>query len=92
MRRLRQEASLLDRERLVLARKATAADVIAGRRERLDALRIALSAHDPERTLARGYALVSDERGELLTTAEAARAAGAVHIRFADDTVKARTT
>jgi exodeoxyribonuclease VII large subunit len=91
-RRLREQAALLDRERLVLARKATAADVIAGRRERLEALRLALAAHDPERTLARGYALVSDERGEILTTAEGARAAGTVRIRFADDTVEARTT
>jgi exodeoxyribonuclease VII large subunit len=91
-RRLRDEAALLDRERLVLQRKATAADVIAGRRAKLDALALTLAAHDPERTLARGYALVEDERGEILTTAEAARAAGAVRIRFADDTVKARTT
>jgi exodeoxyribonuclease VII large subunit len=90
-RRLRDETALLERERLVLSRKATAADVIAGRRDRLDALALALAAHDPERTLARGYALVEDERGEILTTAEAARAAGAVRIRFADDTVKART-
>jgi len=88
---LRDETALLERERLVLSRKATAADVIAGRREKLDALALALAAHDPERTLARGYALVEDERGEILTTAEAARAAGAVRIRFADDAVKART-
>jgi exodeoxyribonuclease VII large subunit len=90
-RRLRDEAALLERERLVLARKSSAADLIAGRRERLDALALALAAHDPGRTLSRGYALVTDERGELLTTAEAARAAGAVRIRFADDIVKART-
>src|SRR3954468_6876658 len=91
-RRLREQAALLDRERLVLQRKAAAADVITGRRERLEALALALAAHDPERTLARGYALVEDERGELLTTAGGERAAGAVRIRFADDTVKARTT
>src|SRR3954452_17777380 len=91
-RRLREQAALLDREPLALQRKAAAADVTTGRRERLEALALALAAHDPERTLARGYALVEDERGELLTTAEAARASGAVRIRFADDTVKARTT
>src|SRR3954467_5001656 len=91
-RRLRDEAALLERARLVLARKATAADVIAGRRAKLDALGLALAAHDPERTLARGYALVTDERGELVTTAEAARAEGAVNVRFADDSVKARIT
>src|SRR4051794_11641840 len=91
-RRLREQAALLDRERLVLQRKAAAADLITGRRERLEAFALALAADDPEPTLARGYALVEEERGGLLAAAEAARAAGAVSIRFADDTVKARNT
>ncbi len=37
---------------------------------------LALAAHDPERTLARGYALVEDGDGELVTSAGAAREAG----------------
>jgi exodeoxyribonuclease VII large subunit len=55
----------------------------------LDRLRLALAAHDPERTLARGYALIEDEAGEPVVSAAAARAAGRVRVRFADDTVAA---
>jgi exodeoxyribonuclease VII large subunit len=56
----------------------------------LDRLRLALAAHDPQRTLARGYALVEDTAGAPLTTAAAARAAGRVRLRFSDDSVAAR--
>jgi len=74
---------------LVLDRKAASA---AGperldRRRGLDAALAALAAHDPGRTLARGYALVEDPNGPpdtLVTTAEGARRAGIVRIRFAD--------
>jgi exodeoxyribonuclease VII large subunit len=55
----------------------------------LERLRLALAAHDPERTLARGYALVEDAAGEPVTSATAARAAGRVRVRFADDAVSA---
>ncbi len=77
---------------LVLERKASAA---AGpdatrRRSELERLRLALAAHDPERTLERGYALVTDADDELVTSAEAARAAGRVSVRFRDDRVRAR--
>ena len=76
---------------LVLERKAAAA---AGpeaqrRRQDLERLRLALDAHDPERTLERGYALVTDRDDELVTSAEAARAAGRVSVRFRDDSVEA---
>ena len=36
---------------------------------------VALRAHDPERTLERGYALAEDAEGEPVTSAAAARAA-----------------
>jgi len=55
----------------------------------LEQLSLALAAHDPQRTLARGYALVADGAGEPVTTAAAARAAGRVSLRFADDAVAA---
>lgn len=76
---------------LVLSRKVAAA---AGpepeaRRRELDAALAALAGHDPERTLARGYALVRDREGALLTSAEEARRAGTVALNFADDTVGA---
>lgn len=52
-------------------------------------LSLALDAHDPQRTLRRGYALVESIAGEPLPTAAAARAAGVVQLRFADDRVRA---
>ena len=53
-------------------------------------LAIALSAHEPERTLARGYVLVEDRAGEPLASAKAARARRDVRLRFADGRVAAR--
>jgi exodeoxyribonuclease VII large subunit len=62
-----------------------------GRRSRdLERLALALAAHDPERTLERGYALVEGAGGELVTGAAAARAAGRVRLRFHDGRVVAR--
>ena len=77
---------------MVLERKAAAAagPDAARRRQDLERLRMALAAHDPERTLERGYALVTDGDDELVTTAAAARAAGDVSVRFRDDRVRAR--
>ncbi len=77
---------------MVLERKAGAAagPDAARRRQDLERLRLALAAHDPERTLERGYALVTTGDDELVTTAEAARAAGDVSVRFRDDRVRAR--
>ena len=76
----------------MLARKAGAAAGPDAERRRGDLARLslALAAHDPERTLARGYALVEDADGELVTSARAARAAGDVSVRFHDDRVRAR--
>jgi exodeoxyribonuclease VII large subunit len=52
---------------------------------------VALRAHDPERTLERGYALAETMAGEPVTSAVAARAADEISLRFADGRVKART-
>ena len=59
------------------------------RRAELERLSLALSAHDPDRTLARGYALVEDHSGEPVSSAPAARAAGEVRVRFRDGVVEA---
>jgi exodeoxyribonuclease VII large subunit len=64
----------------------------AGVRRRREALRkaaVALRAHDPERTLERGYALAETAEGDSVTTAAAATAAGDVRLRFADGRVRA---
>jgi exodeoxyribonuclease VII large subunit len=84
------ERELTSRRALVLDRKAaTAAGPDLARRQReLERLRLALEAHDPERTLARGYALVEDRAGEPLGSAAAARAARDVRLRFHDGDVE----
>ena len=73
----------------MLDRKAQATALDAHRASGLQALALALAAHDPERTLERGYALVTDGSGEPITTAAAAREAHAVALRFADAAVDA---
>lgn len=60
------------------------------RREALHRAAVALRAHEPERTLERGYALVEGPDGAPVTTAAAATAAGRVRLRFADGGVGAR--
>jgi exodeoxyribonuclease VII large subunit len=87
-RRPEAEHAATARAALVLARKA-AATRRAERGRELDRLLLALDAHDPQRTLERGYALVEDPDGAPLTTADAARAAGRVALRFADGTAGA---
>ena len=77
---------------LVVARKAdsTLRDTRMSRARALETLSLALAAHDPGQTLARGYALVTDEAGDPLPTATRAREVRDVEIRFHDGTVPAR--
>jgi exodeoxyribonuclease VII large subunit len=49
-----------------------------------------LRAHEPERTLERGYALAEDAGGEPVTSAAAARAADEISLRFADGRIRVR--
>ena len=73
---------------LVVKRKGDAFPAAhAAAHKRLGALAAALGAHDPERTLARGYALVADADGEPVTSAARARERGELAVRFADDAV-----
>ncbi|HEY6694657.1 MAG TPA: exodeoxyribonuclease VII large subunit, partial [Solirubrobacteraceae bacterium] len=60
------------------------------RRRDLDRLAIALAAHDPQRTLERGYALVEDAAGEPVTSAAAARSQRALTLRLHDGHVPVR--
>ena len=71
-------------------RRAAGADM-EKRRAALRRATVTLRAHEPERTLKRGYALVEGESGEPLTSAEAAAAAEQVKLRFADGRIRART-
>jgi exodeoxyribonuclease VII large subunit len=77
---LRREAEALER----------ATDRLGERRlETLARLTAALNAHDPQRTLERGYALALGADGEPLANAAAVRAAGAFDLRMADSTLRA---
>jgi exodeoxyribonuclease VII large subunit len=60
------------------------------RRAALHRAEVALRAHEPERTLERGYALVEDRAGEPVTGTAAAAAAERVRLRFADGAVGAK--
>ncbi|HVP02717.1 MAG TPA: exodeoxyribonuclease VII large subunit [Solirubrobacteraceae bacterium] len=76
----------------VLRRKAAAgagAEADA-RRRALDGLALALTAHDPRRVLERGYAIVDDRHGKLVTSAARARETGALRVTFSDASVDAR--
>ena len=63
----------------------------AGRRaETLRAQAVALAAHDPDRALDRGYALLLDRRRQPLERAAAVRRAGSFTIQMADGAVGGR--
>jgi len=70
------------------ARRAAGAEA-QRRREALRRAEVAFRAHEPERTLERGYALAEDTAGEPVSSAAGARAAGRVRLRFADGRVGA---
>jgi len=63
---------------------------IARRRRSLERIGVALRAHDPERTLERGYALAETVAGEPLTSSKAARDANRLRLRFSDGRIAAR--
>ena len=57
---------------------------LARRTKDLERLTLALAAHDPQRTLERGYALIEDPTQEPVTSAEAARKHPELTIRMHD--------
>jgi exodeoxyribonuclease VII large subunit len=92
-RRLASERDVTRTRALVLARKAdsTALDCRERRARELEQLALVLAGHDPQRTLERGYALVSSRAGEPVTGTAAARAAVQLRLRFADGELDVRT-
>ena len=79
-REIRSQAAALDRH-------GTAAS--SARAAKLERLALTLAAHEPERVLERGYALVEDSEGEVLSSAARARRAHRLRVRFSDDHVRA---
>jgi exodeoxyribonuclease VII large subunit len=88
-RHLTARHGALQRSAGALRRNAAARDREA-RRARLDTLAVALAAHDPQRTLERGYALVEDRAGAPVTSAAAARAEPQLTVRLHDGRVSVR--
>lgn len=91
-RRLDAERQLTHTRAVVLQRKAASSLFdCRGRQPRaLDRLTMALAGHDPQRTLERGYALATATDGQPLVSGAAARAAGELRLRFADDVLSAK--
>lgn len=85
--RIQAERAALGRGLVGLNRRGLHA--VEMRRGAIGKAAMALRAHDPERTLERGYALVTDERGEPLTRIEEVKAAGSVRLRMRDGSVGA---
>jgi exodeoxyribonuclease VII large subunit len=86
----RTAAALAEERRRGAGIDRAAARSLARRRETLRKAAVTLRAHDPERTLERGYALAETVGGEPIATAESAVAAADVRLRFADGRVKAK--
>ena len=60
------------------------------RARQLETLALALAAHDPQRTLERGYALVEAADGSPVTSAAAAAAQPELALRMHDGAVRVR--
>jgi exodeoxyribonuclease VII large subunit len=91
-RRVGEERRLGGRRAVVLQRKVASSllDVRERRPRELERMALALSSHDPQRTLERGYVLARSSSGEPVLDAASARSARELELRFADGTVPAR--
>ncbi len=85
-RRLRAELERTGKRALVISRKSGSAlaDCRTRRPRELERLALALTGHDPQRTLERGYALAQTREGRPVSSAQAARERGELRLRFAD--------
>ena len=90
LRPVQDRRQTLDRltERLAGAEAA----VLSEQRTRLTRLAAGLDAMSPLKVLARGYAVVSDESGKMITQARDTRQGQTVRITFRDDSVSAQIT
>lgn len=84
LRRERERIHKLSREIRASTTRRAAAD-----RERIEWVATLLRANDPERTLERGYAIVTGSSGTVVHSAADARKVGAVDLRFSDGSVSA---
>jgi exodeoxyribonuclease VII large subunit len=85
----RQAGALLERQRQEVAIGARRALLEA--RTRSQALLREVAGQGPEKTLARGFALVRDADGRTITRAAQAKSQQSIEITFSDGTLAART-
>jgi exodeoxyribonuclease VII large subunit len=90
--RSERERAALNVPRLGLSLARSRAAATDKRTRDLERLALALAAHDPARTLERGYVLVEDAAGVPLGSARAARDAQDLTLRFHDGRLPARVT
>jgi exodeoxyribonuclease VII large subunit len=86
----RTAAAVAEERRRGAVIERSAERALRRRREALRKAAVTLRAHDPDRTLERGYALAESADGEPIGSADAAVAAAQVRLRFADGRVKAQ--
>jgi exodeoxyribonuclease VII large subunit len=91
-RRREDEQRVTARRALVLQRKLASSllDCRERRPRDLERLALALTGHDPQRTLERGYVLAHSPDGDPIVTAAGAADAGELRLRFADGSLPAR--
>jgi len=87
---LARDRALARGDATAAALERTATGALGRRRRDLDRLALALAAHDPQRTLERGYALVEDPAGLPVTSAAGAREQADLALRFHDGRVSVR--
>jgi exodeoxyribonuclease VII large subunit len=83
-------AAHLGNARAALGLERSGGRSLRRRAEAIARTKVALDAHDPDRVLARGFALAETSDGEPITRAADAAAAGRMRVRFADGAVGAR--
>jgi len=88
--RLRRDRERMNEASFRLAALARAA--LNKRRQRFETVTAKLGQLNPRLVLARGYAIVLNERGEIVKEAAAAPAGSDVRLLFAEDAVRARVT
>lgn len=91
-RRIESERRLSERRAVMLQRKGASSlvDCRERRPRELERLALALTGHDPQRTLERGYVLAQSADGDPIASATGAADAGKLRLRFADGSLPAR--
>lgn len=80
-------AAVGENRRRAIGMERSGVGALALRKTSLEQFAVALRAHDPERTLERGYALAEAPGGEPITGAAGAVEAGRLRLRFSDGSV-----